>query len=135
MNNNFEEVYEELEALRDKYDDTENEYDKEEYRKEYQKKFYGMPKVFRIWKESKDHGNDDIDIDYPITNIDEIVKEMKEYGISKFTFSSGWSETIETSFAFVKAGCKLVGMTEINGRYNELEKRYDRKPAYVFEIA
>lgn len=135
MNNNFEKVYEELEVLEEKYNDTENEFDKKEYIKAYRTKMSSMPNMFRKWKEAKDNGNENIDFDDIIRNPEELVAEMKANGITRFTFSSGWSSAVETGFAFVKAGCTLVGMTEIKGRYDAFTHTQEKHPAYVFEIA
>lgn len=135
MNNNFESVYVELEELEDKYNDTENEFDKKEYRKAYQAKLSTMPRLFHKWKEAKDNGNENIDFDDIIRNPEELVAELKKNGITEFTFSSGWSSAVETSFAFVKAGCTLVGMTEIKGRYDAFTKVQKKRPAYIFKVA
>lgn len=135
MKNNFEEVYKELKELEGKIDNTENETEKNEYGKAYVTKIGEMPSLFYAWKESKDNGNDDIDFNDIRSNPKKLVDDMRENGITRFTFSSRWSSAIETAFAFVKAGCVLVGMTEINGRYDKFTRTQEKNPAYVFEIA
>ena len=39
---------------------------------------------------------------------------MRENGIERFTFSSGWTDAVETAWLFQKAGCVLEGLVEIN---------------------
>ena len=70
---------------------------------------------------SKEAGNDlpnfaEVIWDY---DIPEIVKALKENGISKFTISSTFSSLIETLAAFEKEGIRMAGLTEVNATYSD----------------
>ena len=70
---------------------------------------------------SKEAGNDlpnfaEVIWDY---DIPEIVKALKENGISEFTISSTFSSLIETLAAFEKEGIRMAGLTEVNATYSD----------------
>ena len=52
-------------------------------------------------------------------DIPEIVKALKENGISEFTISSTFSSLIETLAAFEKEGIRMAGLTEVNATYSD----------------
>ena len=52
-------------------------------------------------------------------DIPEIVKALKENGISEFTISSTFSSLIETLAAFEKEGIRMARLTEVNATYSD----------------
>ena len=70
-------------------------------------------------------------------DIPEIVKLLRENGITEFTMSSTWSSTVKVCMAFVECGCTLAGMTKIKGDktcYLTKKNEHEMLPAYVFKV-
>ena len=94
-------------------------------------------RVFQMYKNTKERGNEYIDLHDNIWDKDvpTLIERLRKAGIQKFTFSSTWSSTVETAWLFLKNGCKLEGMAEINGTCTAIfSDEYERVPAYVFSI-
>ena len=94
-------------------------------------------RIYRDYKDSMDKGNAYIDFHDVIwdKDVESLVTCMRENGIDRFTFSSGWSSAVETAWLFTENGCHLVGITQINGSRNFFkEEEYDKAPAYIFSI-
>ena len=94
-------------------------------------------RVFQMYEYAQDRGNEYIDIHDVIWDKDvpALIERLRKAGIQKFTFSSTWSGTVETAWLFVQNGCKLEGLTEINGTTTAfMSEEYERVPAYVFSI-
>ena len=95
----------------------------------------------RIWKAyeaARDNGNECLDIDWPIIDgeAEELIACMRKHSIKGFTFSSGWSNAVETAWLFQKAGCKLAGLVEINTQYMELfSNEHEKTHGYFFELS
>lgn len=91
---------------------------------------------------SKEAGNELINFGEVIWDydIDEIIKDCKKHGIESFTISSTFSSLTVTIAEFIKKGCTLDGMVEINSRYEdwraglEGESRKERIPAFKLSI-
>ena len=85
-------------------------------------KDYGINStLFVAYRDCQETGNDNIDFNGVIWDYDiaEIVKALKENGISEFTISSTFSSLIETLAAFDKEGIKMAGLTEVNATYTD----------------
>ena len=94
-------------------------------------------RVFQMYEYAQDRGNEYIDLHDVIWDKDvpDLIDRLRKAGIQKFTFSSTWSGTVETAWLFVQNGCKLEGLTEINGTTTAfMSEEYERVPAYVFSI-
>ena len=77
--------------------------------------------LFWAYRTSKETGNELIDFNEVIWDYDipEIVKALKENGISEFTISSTFSSLIETLASFEKEGIRMAGLTEVNATYSD----------------
>lgn len=76
-------------------------------------KDYGINStLFAAYRDCQETGNDNIDFNGVIWDYDipEIVKALKENGISKFTISSTFSSLIETLAAFEKKASGWQGL-------------------------
>lgn len=85
-------------------------------------KDYGINSTLvAAYRDCQKTGNDNIDFNGVIWDYDipEIVKALKENGISKFTISSTFSSLIETLAAFEKEGIRMAGLTEVNATYSD----------------
>lgn len=73
------------------------------------------------YRNSRDYGNEVLDLDesQQVRNIGSTVGNMKRCGIKKFTYSAACDETVEGVWEFIRNGCQLQGMTEINGKGEE----------------
>lgn len=71
-------------------------------------------KKIEIFEKAMNEGGSLKDYDIP-----EIVKALKENGISEFTISSTFSSLIETLAAFEKEGIRMAGLTEVNATYSD----------------
>ncbi|WP_406040089.1 hypothetical protein [Succinimonas sp.] len=64
-----------------------------------------------------------------------LIAAMRENGIEKFTFSSGWSRAVETAWLFQKNGCALEGLAEICSRYTEFgSDEHEKACGYLFRV-
>ena len=93
--------------------------------------------LYRLYRDAKRQGNELIDLSDVIwgKEVEPLIRSFREYGIERFTFSSGWSSAVETAWKFTQLGCKLEGMVEINGRTpaflsDDLEKVH----GYLFSV-
>ena len=77
--------------------------------------------LFAAYRDCQETGIDNIDFNGVIWDYDipEIVKALKENGISEFTISSTFSSLIETLAAFEKEGIRMAGLTEVNATYSD----------------
>ena len=94
-------------------------------------------RVFQMYENTQERGNEYIDLHDVIWDKDvtALIDRLRKAGIEKFTFSSTWSSAVETAWLFVQNGCKLEGITEINGTTTAIfTEEYERVPAYVFSI-
>lgn len=94
-------------------------------------------KVYRLYEEARDRGNEYIDIKEANEYTDEakLIEMLRECGIERFTFSSTWSSAVKSAWEFTQNGCTLEGITEINSQYKAfMSDEYEKAPAYVFKI-
>lgn len=77
--------------------------------------------LFWAYRSSMEADNDAINFDDVIWDydIEEIVKTLKENGISGFTISSTFSSLIPTLAEFAKHGFQMAGLTEVRAKYTD----------------
>ncbi len=64
-----------------------------------------------------------------------IVESCRRFEIKRFTISCGMSSMAETIWEFEKHGCCLIGMTEVNTRFDDWKTGLrGRKPAFEIRI-
>ncbi len=144
----FERDYAAFEDIKADYDNAELDKDEagmEKARADYQTWVAGIEAkgrayadTFRIYKAARDNGNSRLDISEPHEhrNIPELIANLKTYGVTECTFSSGWTSAIEASWEFLKNGCELAGMVEIfTGHTAFMSDEKETAPAYLFKIA
>ena len=88
------------------------------------------PTLFWAYRNSIMAGNEEINFEDVIWDYDikEIVKTLKENGISVFTISSTFSSLIPTLAEFAKHGFKMAGLTEVKAKYTDWQTG---KPAVI----
>lgn len=94
-------------------------------------------KVYSMMEDAWDRGNAVIDINDIVwdKHVPAMIQRFRTYGISTFTFSATWTNTVETAWLFTKNGCKLEGLVEINGKTKEfMSDKYERVHAFLFTI-
>lgn len=94
-------------------------------------------RIYRWYSEAQERGNTYIDLNDVIWDKDvpALISSFREYGIEKFTFSSGWSSAVETAWIFLQNGCKLEGLVEINGPHKAfMSDEYEKAHGYLFSI-
>lgn len=141
----IERSWERFEELSTQYDEAEKAKDEKgmkEAREGYQKllaevraegKEFGN--MMRLYSEMKRQGNTRIDLDGTYRDPPRIIKTLREFEVREFTFSSTWSNASETAWAFIQNGCKLLGMTEINSKYQKfMSDEYEKAPAFLFAL-
>mgnify|MGYP006356452999 CR=1 FL=1 len=77
--------------------------------------------LYWAYEESKDAEREYIDFSEVIweRDIEQIVKNLLENGIHKFTISSTFSGLIGTLAEFEKHGFKIDGLTKVNARWTD----------------
>ncbi len=70
---------------------------------------------------AREHENDLLDFHEVIweSDIDQIIANLDEFGITEFTISSTYSSLIETIAEFDKKGWKVTGLTEVNAPFTD----------------
>ena len=94
-------------------------------------------KVYRLYESAAERGNEYIDLNDVIwdKDVEALIVSLRENGMEHFTFSATWSSTVETSWLFLKNGCTLEGMVEINGQSKAFgSEEYEKIPAYLFAV-
>lgn len=142
--NKFEKIYKEYQEIKKTYDAAEqdgSEESKEKANKAYRawcesqkdesKEFHF---IYSAYEEAMDDGNEELNFKDYIKNPEATIACLKKNGIKKFTFASGWSGAIENAWELQQAGCRMIGMAEINGRYDFLKGKHEIIHALVFEI-
>ncbi len=123
-NNAFTEEYKAFKIYEAEYDAAGDEAGKEVARKKVQALYeeieakgesYG--RIFLLYKEAQMRGNEFIDLRENIWDRDvkALIDAFREYRIGFFTYSSGWTNTVDTAWLFLQNGCKLEGMVELYG--------------------
>lgn len=86
---------------------------------------------------AQETGNEMLDFDEVIwdTDVEEIIKNCKEHGITAFTISNTFSGLTKTIAKFISLGCTLDGMTTVNSKYKDWEtKQRKRIPAFLLSL-
>ena len=140
----FEKDYAAFEEIKAAYDNAKDEAGQERARADFKAWVEGIEAkgrsyadTFRIYKDSRDNGNERLNISEPneYRDIPELITDLRGSGIRDFTFSSRWSSAIEASWEFLQNGCELEGMVEIytsNTKFMSEER--STTPAYLFRI-
>ena len=145
MTNNFIQEYNELKRIQAACDKAKTDEERLEARGEYVRFKNGLlaekgseyVKAFRLFNEAWDKGNNYIDFSDTIKDeeVPNFVKTLRSLGFRKFTFSSSWSGAIETAWTFIKNGCLLEGMVEINGEPKDIfSDEYEKIHAFLFNL-
>ena len=142
MKNIFEETYEKIANLRKKLDAADAT-EKENLQVSYRTLLNSIAELggaaSRIWREydqARENGNALLDINDVVwdKDVEALVNCLRQYGIKKFTFSSGWSSAGDTAWLFQQNGCKLEGLVEINGNMNYLSGEHEKLHGYLFSV-
>ena len=93
----------------------------------------------RLWREyeiSRENENSILDIQDVVwdKDVESLIDGMREFGIDRFTFSSGWSSAVETAWLFKQNGCELEGLVEVNGNMNFFEGKHETRHGYLFRV-
>ena len=142
--NKFEKTYSEYQEIRLAFDAAEQDDSEEEremarkaYRawcdsnKDESKEFHF---IYNAYEESRDNSNEELNFKDYIKNPETTIACLKANGIKKFTFASGWSGAIENAWELQQAGCRMLGMAEVKGRYDSWTEKQEIMHALVFEI-
>lgn len=138
MKNIFESTYARVQELKEEIEGTaEDSAEREAAMTEYDSLMraidgLGKPAV-RIWRDystARDNGNGRLDINDVVwdRDVEGLVRCMRDNGIKEFTFSSGWSSSVDIAWLFVQSGCRLTGMAEVKGHDGMMH-------GYLFEVA
>lgn len=87
--------------------------------------------MFRLYSEMKEDGNTMLNISDDYSDPENIMKLFKVCGITRFTYSSRWSDALKSAYVFENSGYHIDGMTEVNGGARNNNKKL---PALVFEM-
>lgn len=143
MKNFFEETYQQYTELKKQYDAATDEEGKAAARASYQELMQGIEDrggvACRLWREyeiSRENENSILDIQDVVwdKDVESLIDGMREFGIDRFTFSSGWSSAVETAWLFKQNGCELEGLVEVNGNMNFFEGKHETRHGYLFRV-
>ncbi|MBR2579038.1 MAG: hypothetical protein IKE41_02730 [Clostridia bacterium] len=138
--NKFDELYTKMEEARKLYQAGEQEKSRQNYGKiketlkEQETEFN---KIWSMYDKAKENGNQYIDFHDVIwdNEVEGIVKTLRDNGIERFTFSSGWTSAVKTAWLFKENGCTLEGLTEVYDGFEDFTTGKKTKiPAYLFKV-
>ena len=92
---------------------------------------------FWAYRNSREADTETLDFEDVIweQDIPGIVESCRRFEINRFTISCGMSSMAETIWAFEKNGCCLIGMTEVNTRFDDWKTgQRGRKPAFEIRV-
>ena len=145
MNKYFEEDYQVRTAIKKAYEEAQTEEGKDAAREKMQRleetinaKGKSYRRLFRAYLDMKERGNEHLDFGRDTVwerDIPEIVASLKENVAERLTISARSTDAIETAAGFEKAGCQLIGLTEINSYFLSLfNNAYEKMPALLFSL-
>ena len=149
--NNFENFYNRIRDAKNAYDAARTEDEKNAARSAYKAVWDELKelgnaacRLFNEYEVSRDSGNDYLDINDNISDEEvsvwdneaaKLIEAMRQNGIERFTFSSGWSHAVETAWLFKEAGCTIEGLVEINSRYTGWNSdEHEKAHGYLFRV-
>lgn len=94
-------------------------------------------KVYRLYQEAVDRGNEYIDLNDVVWEKDvaALIQSFRENGVEHFTFSSTWSSAVAIAWLFTENGCTLEGLLQINSQHKAFgSEEYEKVPAYLFAV-
>ncbi|MCW6681303.1 hypothetical protein NHG29_00210 [Aerococcaceae bacterium NML160702] len=139
----FETVYQQIEALKQAYQQAETEAEKEQIKRDFNQLTNNINQLGKIsvmiwnaYMDSKEKENTYLDFSEVIhqQDVPELIEKLKEYGIDTFTYSSTWSGAIEIAWLFQQNGCTLKGLIEINKTKNSWNGTVEKGPCFQFTI-
>ncbi|MCD8013320.1 MAG: hypothetical protein LUG99_09110 [Lachnospiraceae bacterium] len=144
IQNNFAQEYETYKVCEAEYDSAADEAGKEAARQKVRglldsmaDKPEGYNRMFNMYKDAKERGNEYIDVSECIwdRDVEPMVSRFRSFGITHFTFSSTWSSAVETAWLFTQNGCTLEGIVEINSQYSNFGgEGYEKAHGYLFKV-
>lgn len=144
MTNKFEKAYQEHKTFEKAFDKAEARMDEagmakaraayKEWKARYKNKGAAFAVIYREYEESRNNGNEDLNFHNYIDKTESYIAYLKENGVKRFTFSSGWTGAIENAWELQKAGSRMVGMKEVKGKTDPWSGKQEILPALVFEI-
>ena len=92
--------------------------------------------IYNLYEKAMDAGNEYIDICevYQYSNEAALIANLREYGITAFTFSSAWSSAVKSAWEFTLHGCTLQGMVQINSGYAGYNDEPEKRSAFLFKV-
>lgn len=144
MKNIFEETYEKIQEAKKDYREAQTAAGQSDAREHYNmalESIKGLDSteqtLWDAYQLSRDCSNEYIDISFPLSDekAQKLIECMKKYGFEAFTFSSSWSDAVETAWVFKKAGCSIEGLIEINSAQPAfLSEGFEKTHGYLFRI-
>lgn len=145
MTNKFEKAYREYRVIKDAFQAAEKEKseagmekaraDYKVWQKGYESEGNIFAEIYSQYEESLENGNDCLNFSNYIRTVKEHMECLKENGITRFTFSSGWSGAIENALELQKEGFQMTGLTEVKGKEDPWTGKRETLAALVFERA
>ena len=134
--NNFENFYNRIRDAKNAYDIAKNE-DEKNAARSLKELGNAACRLFNEYEVSRDSGNDYLDISEVVWDNEaaKLIETMRQNGIERFTFSSGWSHAVETAWLFKEAGCALEGLVEINSHFTKWDSdEHEKAHGYLFRV-
>lgn len=94
-------------------------------------------KMYRLYESMMKRGNEVVDLSDPhdFNDAAEIVAMFREFGVSEFVLSSGWSSANEAAWSFTQEGCTVAGMMEINSEHRDIwTDEFEKVHCFLFKI-
>ena len=94
--------------------------------------------MMRLYSDMKKRRNDYIDMDGTYDDEEKIIGIFRDFGVKAFTFTSTWTNALDSAWNYQKAGAQPAGMIEVNGnqklRFGSDEVEFEKKHGFLFTL-
>jgi len=93
--------------------------------------------LVKCYRNTQESGNEILDIDEIIWehDYDELVRDLRRFGITEFTISTTFSGVFNAMEALIERGCTLEGMTRVYERFPSwMGGEHEQKPAMLMKV-
>ena len=86
--------------------------------------------IYLEYKRARDNGNEELNFRHNVKKAGDYLECLKKNGIEKFTFS----EDLDGAWKWQEAGCRVIGLTKIQGEKVPFSEEHEKMAALIFTI-
>ena len=90
--------------------------------------------IYQEYKRARDNGNKALNFRHNVKKTGEYLECLKKNGIERFTFSEDFGGGLDGAWEWQEAGCRVVGLTKIQGEKSPFSEEHEKMAALIFTI-